>query len=121
MHSATPRSKSPAVGALEQGERIATRGWPIPRLRRRSWSRTRRRVFAVFLGPSLAVLILVTILPLMFLVATSLTPLDIPNPASLRWSGPTNYVELTRDGQFWNSVWVQAQLSFWTVSLQLGG
>jgi len=44
----------------------------------------------VFLGPSLLVLIGVTVLPLVFLVATSLTPLDMSNPASLRWAGIIN-------------------------------
>lgn len=121
MRSATPQSKSPEVGSLGQLERAAlrVRRQPVARSARPSWNRTSQRVFAVFLGPSLAVLVLVTILPLAFLVATSLTPLDMSNPASLRWSGLANYRELARDGRFWNSVWVQAQLSFWTVSLQL--
>ncbi|HXJ79378.1 MAG TPA: sugar ABC transporter permease, partial [Candidatus Methylomirabilis sp.] len=69
--------------------------WPGARLARPSWNRARGRVFAAFLGPSLIVLVVVTVLPLVFLVATSLTPLDMSNPASLRWAGVTNYRELT--------------------------
>ena len=119
MPFATPRSKSAGAGSLEQAAKAFPREWSHSRGRRHSWIRTRRRVFGVFLAPSLAVLVLVTLLPLVFHVATSFTPQDMSNPASLRWSGLTNYRELTRDGRFWNSVWVQARLSFWTVSLQL--
>jgi multiple sugar transport system permease protein len=106
-----------SVGPIERAS-LRARWWTLAGLAP-SWSRARRRVFAAFLAPSLAVLVLVTILPLAFLLATSLTPLDLSNPASLRWAGLTNYRELGRDARFWNSVWIQAQLSFWTVSLQL--
>jgi multiple sugar transport system permease protein len=94
--------------------------WPITRPARASWSRTRRVVFVAFLVPAVTVLFLVTVLPLLYLVATSFTPLDMTNPGSLRWAGLTNYRQLAADGRFWNSVWVQAQLSFWTVTLQMG-
>jgi len=105
-------------------ERIATtthRGltWPAARPARASWSRARRLVFVAFLVPAMAVLVLVTVLPLLYLVVTSFTPLDLTSVGSLRWAGLTNYRQLVGDGRFWNSVWVQAQLSFWTVSLQM--
>ena len=67
----------------------------------------------------MTVLTLVTVLPLVYLVVTSFTPLDFTNPGSLRWAGVTNYRQLAGDGRFWNSVWIQTQLSFWTVSLQM--
>src|SRR4029450_10866756 len=57
--------------------------------------------------------------PLLYLVVTSFTQLDLTNPSSRRWAELTNYRQLAADGRFWNSVWVQAQLSFWTVSLQM--
>jgi len=72
-----------------------------------------------FLAPALLVLFLVTILPFVFLIATSFTPYDLTKPDSLRFVGSLNYTELVREDRFWNSVWVQARLSFWTVSLQL--
>jgi multiple sugar transport system permease protein len=72
-----------------------------------------------FLAPALIVLFIVTILPFVFLVATSFTPYDLTKPDSLRFVGSLNYTELVREDRFWNSVWVQARLSFWTVSLQL--
>ena len=72
-----------------------------------------------FLAPALIVLFVVTILPFIFLIATSFTPYDLTKPDSLRYVGSLNYTELVRDDRFWNSVWVQARLSLWTVSLQL--
>jgi multiple sugar transport system permease protein len=94
--------------------------WPrMRRVRASSWSRGRRRVFALFVAPAVLVLILVTIVPLLYLVVTSFTPLDMTNPASRRWAGLTNYQQLAADNRFWNSLWVQARLSFWTVLLQM--
>jgi len=121
MPLTTPGSKEPAVASIAPAEQAAPGLWrlSIAHLTRPSWNRARQRVFVLFLGPSLLILLLVTILPLIFLLATSLTSLDMSNPASLRWAGLTNYREVSRDGRFWNSVWIQAQLSFWTVSLQV--
>src|SRR6266545_2511102 len=93
--------------------------WPVTRPARRSWTRARRLMFVGFVTPAVVVLVLVTVLPLLYLVVTSFTPLDLTNPSSRRWAGLTNYRQLAADGRFWNSVRVQAQLSFWTVSLQM--
>ena len=93
--------------------------WPVAPSTRRSWTRARRLVFVGFVAPAVVVLVLVTVLPLLYLVVTSFMPLDLTNPSSRRWAGLTNYRQLAADGRFWNSVWVQAQLSFWTVSLQM--
>jgi len=60
-----------------------------------------------FVTPAVVVLVLVTVLPLLYLVVTSFTPLDLTNPSSRRWAGLTNYRQLAADGRFWNSVWVQ--------------
>ncbi len=87
--------------------------------RGRSWAATRRRALLGLLLPALVVLFAVTILPSLFLVVASLTPLDLTKPGSLRVEGVGNYRELLRDDRFWNSAWVQARLSFWTVLLQL--
>jgi multiple sugar transport system permease protein len=121
MALTTRVSNEPAATSIAPAERAAPGVWQdsIARLTRPSWNRARQRVFLVFLGPSLLILVVVTILPLIFLLATSLTSLDMSNTASLRWVGLTNYREVSRDARFWNSVWIQAQLSFWTVSLQM--
>jgi multiple sugar transport system permease protein len=81
----------------------------------------RRRFLTWCLAPSLAVLVVVTLAPMAYLVATSFTPLNLTNPATAwNFSRPlSNYALLLSDGRFHNSLWVQAKLSFWTVGLQL--
>ena len=82
-------------------------------------SGSRRVVFILFLAPAMAVLFIVTILPLIYLVVTSFTPLSLTRPDSFWFAGLLNYEQLLDDDRFWNSLWVQAKLSFWSVSLQL--
>ncbi|HEX3885589.1 MAG TPA: sugar ABC transporter permease [Stellaceae bacterium] len=86
-----------------------------------SLRRQRRRFLVLCLAPALAVLMVVTLAPTLYLVVTSLTPLNLTNPAtqwnfSVPWA---NYALLIHDERFLNSLWVQAKLSFWTVGLQL--
>lgn len=71
------------------------------------------------LAPALIVLSLVTVGPLLYLVATSLTPLDLTKPRSFRFVGLDNYRDLIADERFWNSVMVQFRLSAATVTAQL--
>ena len=91
----------------------------IPRRKPVPWARQRRRVFVAFLLPAAIVLFVVTILPSIFLIATSFTPFDLTKPNSPTFAGLRNYEQLLRDDRFWNSTWVQARLSFWTVALQM--
>ncbi|MBI3517348.1 MAG: sugar ABC transporter permease, partial [Proteobacteria bacterium] len=68
-----------------------------------------------------AVLIVVTLLPTVYMLLTSLTPPTPTNPAT-QWDfdqPAVNYALLLSDTRFHNSVWVQVKLSFWTVGLQL--
>ena len=69
--------------------------------------------------PALVLLFLVTILPTLFLLGTGLTNLNPSRPNSLQFIGLQNFVMLLQDGRFWNSIWVQVRLSFWTVTLQI--
>jgi multiple sugar transport system permease protein len=73
------------------------------------------------LAPALAVLVAVTLLPTLYLVVTSLTPLNLTRPETAwNFSHPAqNYGFLLADGRFRGSLWVQAKLSFWTVGAQL--
>ncbi len=83
--------------------------------------RLARNPFLVGLAPSLLVLGAVTILPTLYLIATSLTPLTLTNPdTAADFSRPhANYLALLADSRFHNSVWVQVKLSVATVGLQL--
>lgn len=82
----------------------------------------RRRSFLLGLTPALIVLIAITLVPAIYLFATSLTPLDLTRQevTSGDYSRPwRNYVELSTDKRFLNSIWVQVQLSVVTVFLQM--
>jgi multiple sugar transport system permease protein len=67
------------------------------------------------------VLAIITLLPSLYLLATSFTPLNLTRPETLwDFSQPfESYRQLWADTRFHNSVWVQIKLSFWTVLLQL--
>ena len=66
-------------------------------------------------------LVAITLGPALYLVVTSLTPLDPLHPLSATdFSHPArNYRALMADGRFLNSLWVQAKLSAATVGAQL--
>ena len=64
---------------------------------------------------------MITLLPALYLLATSFTPLSLTRPET-QWdfSQPLeSYRQLLSDSRLHNSVWVQIKLSFWTVLLQL--
>jgi multiple sugar transport system permease protein len=81
----------------------------------------RSHAFALGLAPALIVLTLITLGPAIYLVVTSLTPLNLVNPQSaFDFSRPLgNYKDALTDSRFLNSVWVQVKLSSATVVLQL--
>ena len=76
-------------------------------------SRRRHDAFRAGLAPALIVLALITIAPAVFLVLTSLTPLNLTLPDTA-WDFSTplgNYLDLLDDPRFSRSVWVQVKLS----------
>jgi multiple sugar transport system permease protein len=85
------------------------------------WSERRRRAFLLGLAPALVVLAGITVAPAVYLVLTSLTPLNLTMPGTAwDFSGPhLNYLDLWEDERFRDSAWIQAKLSVATVSLQL--
>ena len=86
-----------------------------------SFAGAQRRFFVWCVAPSLAVLAIVTLLPSLYLLATSFTPLNLTRPET-QWdfSQPLiSYQQLLQDARLRNSLWVQVKLSFWTVLLQL--
>ena len=87
-------------------------GWPALRSARRLPAR---------LGAGVIVLALITIAPAIYLVLTSLTPLNLTLPdTAWDFSAPLgNYLDLLEDPRFSRSVWVQVKLSVATVALQL--
>ena len=85
------------------------------------WAAERRRSFLLGLLPALIVLAAITVAPAVYLVVTSLTPLNLVNPQSAGdFSDPAlNYREAFADDRFVNSIWIQAKLSIATVVSQL--
>jgi len=85
----------------------------------RTWNSS--PAFALGLAPALVVLTLITVGPAIYLVITSLTPLNLVNPQSaFDFSHPLgNYKDALTDSRFLNSVRVQTELSGATVVLQL--
>jgi multiple sugar transport system permease protein len=84
-------------------------------------ARNQHRFFVFCVAPSLAVLALITLLPAIYLLVTSFTPLNLTREET-QWdfSQPLeNYRQLLADGRLHNSIWVQVKLSFWTVVMQL--
>jgi multiple sugar transport system permease protein len=83
----------------------------------------RELAWRLCLTPALAVLALVTLAPAVFLLVTSLTPLDLTRPdTAWDFRRPLgNYALLLEDERFSNSVWVQVKLSVTTVALQVAG
>ncbi len=97
---------------------------PLPRAATvpTGWAAQRRRAFLAGLLPALVVLAAITLAPAVYLLVTSLTPLNLALPEQTTWnfSRPwRNYAELLQDERFGNSVWVQVRLSFFTVILQV--
>jgi multiple sugar transport system permease protein len=81
----------------------------------------RQRFYMRLLWPTLAVLMVVTLLPTLYLLITSFSPLDLTRPETAwNFAAPLyNYQLLLEDGRLHDSFWTQAKLSFWTVGLQL--
>src|SRR5215212_2697678 len=85
------------------------------------FARQQHRFFIWCVAPSLAVLALITLLPSLYLLVTSFTPMNLTRPET-QWDFTqpfANYGHLLDDSRLHNSVWVQIKLSFWTVLLQL--
>ena len=85
------------------------------------WQAQRRRAFLLGLTPSLAVLLVVTLLPALALLVASLTPLSLIDPvASFRFDDPlVNYRNLLQDQRFLASIVTQLKLSVSSVVLQV--
>jgi multiple sugar transport system permease protein len=73
------------------------------------------------LTPTLILLGAITMLPMLFLLVTSFTPMNLTRPGSaFDFSSPLqNYASMVHDERFVNSLYVQFKLSFWSVSSQM--
>jgi multiple sugar transport system permease protein len=84
------------------------------------WQTARARFFIAMLAPSVILLTLITILPILFLIGTSFTSWEMSRPDSLKFIGLANYVRLvTDDPRLLNSLWVQVRYTLMTVPFQV--
>jgi len=119
-----PGQKKARASPLDQAKMKSTQkvGRAVPAgIAGKTRIQIQRRAYRLYLFPSLAVLIAVTIAPTLFLLVTSFTPLNLTLPETVGdFSRPfANYSLLLQDKRFHNSVWVQFKLSLATVGLQL--
>lgn len=87
----------------------------------RRFAEQRHRFYNWLLLPALTALMVVTLLPTIYLLIVSLTPLDLARPET-HWdfSRPlAQYQTVLEDARLHNSLWVQAKLSFWSVVFQV--
>jgi multiple sugar transport system permease protein len=81
-------------------------------------ARERRFALALLL-PALAVLLLTTTAPLVYLGWNSLHRLDLGMPWLSGFAGVDNYLKMGNDPRFWNSLWLTAVYTGSTVVLQV--
>jgi multiple sugar transport system permease protein len=86
-----------------------------------NWKSQQRNAYLAGLMPSLIVLAIITLLPAMALIVTSLTPLTLTNPqASFNFNDPLiNYRQLLDDPRFIGSVVTQLKMSLVSVLFQV--
>jgi multiple sugar transport system permease protein len=89
--------------------------------RTRHFGREREQFYWALMIPALVILGIVTLVPAIFLVVTSFTPLNLTRPdTAWNFARPlANYRLILDDTRLHDSLWTQAKLSFWTVGLQL--
>jgi len=93
----------------------------MPAITSGGWQAQRRGAFVCSLVPAILVLLAITLVPALYLILTSLTPLSLVNPnTEFDFSDPLrNYREALEDQRFVQSVWIQARLSMATVLAQV--
>jgi multiple sugar transport system permease protein len=85
-----------------------------------NWRKRNKNFYYSLLWPAIILLTLITIVPILYVIGTSLTDWDLTRPESLRFIGLENYLSLLFDDpRFWNSILVQLKLSLYTVPLQI--
>ena len=64
----------------------------------------KRRTFLVFVSPSVAIMLLLMVLPLMTAIWLGFNRITFKNLATPQWVGLQNYIEVLSDPAFWASL-----------------
>lgn len=92
----------------------------LPSRRRRGRLQRSEQAFALLLvAPGLAVLVLTTTFPLLYLIWSSLQQINLSMPWLTGFAGLDNYARMLSDGQFWHALGLTAIYTISTVALQL--
>jgi multiple sugar transport system permease protein len=114
-----PRATT-ATHARGAGEVLPRRAWLQSPRRLRGFEAVRNHFYWMLIAPSLAVLAIITVVPMVYTVLASFTGFDITQPGSFfSFRGLSNYREVANDPLFWNSLIVQAQMTVGGVALQM--
>jgi multiple sugar transport system permease protein len=84
-----------------------------------SFIRDERRFAVALFFPALLLLFVITTLPLVYLLWTSLQRIDLSMPWLTGFAGLENYAKLSGDQRFWNSLWLTFIYTSVTVFLQV--
>jgi multiple sugar transport system permease protein len=84
-----------------------------------SLARQERRFALALLAPALAVLLLTTTVPLVYLAWTGLNRIDLSMPWLTGFVGLDNFGKMGDDPRFWNSLWLTVVYTASTVVLQV--
>lgn len=102
--------------SLKQRSGEATKFSPIPQFLKRdnhvSWY--------LLIGPPFVILFLLTAVPLVVAVYTSLLDWNLADPAGAVFVGVQNFVDLAGDGSFWHAMGLTAYQVIATVTIQVG-
>jgi multiple sugar transport system permease protein len=87
--------------------------------RRRSAAKTDRRLAALLVAPSLAVIALVAAYPIGYAVWLSLNEYSVRVPGLSRWAGLHNYDVILHDGRFWSALWTTLLFTLISVGIEV--
>jgi len=77
------------------------------------------RIYLCMLAPALLTLVAMVLVPLCYLIYTSLLEWKLTDPTGKAFVGGANYLRMIRDGDFWQAIRVTAVFILGSVSLQL--
>lgn len=83
-------------------------------------SRSHRYVPYAFLAPTVILFLAVFVMPIIFVVGTSFLNWNLLNPAmGIKFNGIKNYINLLKDPNIWNSLWVTFIFTIVSVPLSM--
>ena len=125
-HLRGPLTVEQAIGTTDGGdarEALPSSRVPFARLGPRrqpgGLGAVRNRFYWLLVTPSLVVLAIITVGPVVYTFLASFTGFDVIRPGSFSYTGLSNYWQLTQEPLFWNSLLVQARLTVGGVGLQM--